>query len=238
MLDEEIRFELERLNREHQWLKSVSAKYPDLCAYEYDGQKLYCSPSVNAEVDEFGCHNLIDEGLYHDVAKEANFAVSCFKAEDGGRVHSWPPMFVVGRIERLGPGHFRHLLYENWRRQLDDAGITPELVDAIAITGVGRPIEREPRDWRNGDPRHSLWTVEDRDGDTIGVFRMYERIQRDVFALVAARSESLGIRLFCHDTGFTISNTHHLQAFVDDTIAFLREREEEEDDPADARDAA
>ncbi|MCU1281641.1 MAG: hypothetical protein JWM53_5187, partial [bacterium] len=42
MLDEEIRFELERLNREHQWLKIVSAKYPDLCVYEFGDRKLYC----------------------------------------------------------------------------------------------------------------------------------------------------------------------------------------------------
>lgn len=177
MLDEEIRFELERLNREHLWLKHASAKYPDLCAFEYGTKKLYCSPSVNTEVDGWESTNLIDEGLYHDVVMEANYALTCFKVEDGGRVHSWPPIFVVGRIQRSGPGNFQHLLYEHWRRQLEDAGIAAALVDEIEDAQANRPVETEPRSLTEGDPHYAVYTTEDENGENVGVLRMHERVQ-------------------------------------------------------------
>ncbi|MCU1278961.1 MAG: hypothetical protein JWM53_2507, partial [bacterium] len=200
--------------------------------------KLYCSPSVNGEVDEFARHDMIDEGLYHDVTIEANFAISLFKHEDGGRVHSWPPMFVVGRIKRSGPGMFKHLMYENWRRQLDDAGIATQLIETIIARTDGRAIEPDQLDWTSGDPSYGLWTVEDRTGETIGAFRMHERVQREVFTLIATRADALGMRFSSHDGGFTINSAHHLQAFVDDTLEFMREREADTALPANDRDAA
>lgn len=225
MLDDEIRCELERLNREHQWLKAVSAKYSDLRVYELGDRKFYCSPSINGGVEEFAHHDLIDEGLYHDVTMEANFAVSFFKNEDGGRVHSWPPMFVVGRIKRSGPGIFRHLLYENWRRQLDDAGIAPEIVAALVASTDGKAVEPDQLDWMSGDPSYGMWTVEDRAGETVGVFRMHERVQHDVLRLIATRADAFGIRFVMHDGGYTIGSAQDLQAFVDDTVDFCAERE-------------
>jgi hypothetical protein len=238
MLDEEIRVELERLNREHQWLKAVSAKYPDLRVYELGDRKFYCSPSLNGHVEEYAHHDLIDEGLYHDVTIEANFAISFFKNEDGGRVHSWPPMFVVGRIKRSGPGNFERLLYENWRRQLDDAGIATGVVEALVVRSNGRAIEQDQLDWMRGDPPFGMWTVEDSAGETIGAFRMHERVQHDVRMLIAARADALGIQFSSHDSGFTILSAHHLQAFIDDTVEFVREREVEATAPANDRDAA
>lgn len=238
MLDEEIRFELERLNREHQWLKAVSAKYPDLRVYERGDRKFYCSPSLNGRVEEFAHHDLIDEGLYHDVTMEANFAISFFKNEDGGRVHSWPPMFVVGRIKRSGPGTFKHLLYENWRRQLDDAGIAAEVIETLIARSDGRAIEPDQLDWMSGDQSYGMWTVEDGSGETIGVFRMHERVQHDVQMLIATRADALGFRFSSHDSGFTINSAHHLQAFIDDTVDFMREREAEKSLAANDRDAA
>ena len=238
MLDDEIRHELERLNREHQWLKAVSAKYPDLRVYELGDRKFYCSPSVNERVEELAHHDLIDEGLYHDVTMEANFAISFFKNEDGGRVYSWPPMFVVGRIKRSSPGTFKHLLYENWRRQLDDAGIATAVIETLIARTEGRAIEPDQLDWMTGDPSYGMWTAEDRAGETIGVFRMHERVQHDVVMLISERADAFGIRLSNHDYGFTINGAHHLQAFVDDTIEFLREREAERNPAANDRDAA
>lgn len=224
MLDDEIRHELERLNREHQWLKHASAKYPDLCVFEYGSKKLYCSPSVNTEVDEWASTDLIDEGLYHDVTMEANHAITCFKNEDGGRVHSWPPIFVVGKIQRSGPGSFKHVLYEHWRRQLDDAGIAADLVDAIEHAQAERAIEPEPRQWVNGERNYCVYTAEDENGETVGVFRMHERIQLDVSQMIMTRANALGIDFCNHDGGFTINDAHQLQAFVDDTVDFLRDR--------------
>ena len=237
MLDEEISVELERLNREHQWLKAASAKYPDLRVYELGDRKFYCSPSLNGQVEEYAHHDLIDEGLYHDVTIEANFAISFFKNEDSGRVYSWPPMFVVGRIKRSGPGNFERRLYENWRRQLDDAGIATAVVEALVARSNGRATEQDQLDWMNGEP-FGMWTVEDTAGETIGVFRMHERVQHDVRMLIAARADALGIRFSNHDSGFTISSAHHLQAFIDDTVEFVRERQAEASPPAIARDAA
>jgi hypothetical protein len=76
-----------------------------------------------------------------------------------------------------------------------------------------------------GDPSFGMWTVEDSAGETIGAFRMHERVQHDVRMLIAARADALGIRFSNHDSGFTILSAHHLQAFIDDTVEFVRERE-------------
>lgn len=221
MLDEEVREQLDLLNRERTWLVRAAERFPDLCIYRRDEEPRYCSPSMNASAAEFNVAAVIDRSPYHDHPPEQNVAVWCYAPFEGKDVYSWPPKFIVGSIDEDGGRH----LYAHWDRQLRDAEMSTALIARLADELSDYPIERNGRDWKSGDPDYDVWTAQDETGEVVGVVRVHERLNLEARCAIRTRAAALGIRFFMHDGGYTIESAHDLQAFVDDTVDFYAERE-------------
>lgn len=221
MLDEEVRDELEFLNRQRTWLLRAAEKFPDLCLYRRADEPRYCSPTINASATEFNIVAVVDRSPYHDHPPEQNVAVWCYAEFEGKDLYSWPPKFIVGRIDEDG----QRILYEHWNRQLRDAGMSTALLARLADELSDYPIERNGREWKSGDPDYDVWTAQDDKGEVVGVVRVHERLNLEARCAIRTRAAALGIRFFMHDGGYTIESAQDLQAFVDDTVDFYAERE-------------
>lgn len=228
MIDDEVLETLESMTRSRAWLMQATEKYPDLRIYRWGGKARYCSPSVNAVADEFELADLVDRQLMPgETPREANVAVWCFVDFDGERVHSWPPVFVLGGIDNSDTEIEERYLHEHWRVQLCETAIPDALIRRIDEATDGYLIsDTDNESWRDGAEEFSVWSAQDRNGEVVGVVRVHERLHFHALCAMRARAESLGIKIWSHDGGYTVRTAADLQAFIDDTVRFFRERED------------
>ena len=225
-MDDEVREQLESLNRNRAWLIRATEKYPDLRVYRWGLEIRYCSASVNRIADEFELANFVERHLMPGQApRESNLAVWCFTDYEGKRVHSWPPAFILGGVDDPGTTVEERRLHAHWSAQLREAQIPAALVRKIDEATSDLPIEDEDDDsWREGDEDFSVWSAQDSDGDVVGVVRVHDRMNHETLCALRTRADCLGIKIWSHDGGYTIRSARDLQAFIDDTVAFMAER--------------
>lgn len=241
MIDDEVLETLESMTRSRAWLIRATEMYPDLRIYRWGGRARFCSLSVNAIADEFELDDLVQRHLMPgEPPREANVAVWCFTDFEGDRIHSWPPLFVLGGIDDPDTAIEERHLHEHWRVQLREAGIANALIHRIDEATDGYGIqEADNQSWRDGDEHFSVWSAQDSNGEVVGVVRVHERLHFQALCAMRTRAEALGIKIWSHDGGYTVRTAADLQAFIDETVRYFRDREDDRDlEGGESRDAA
>lgn len=110
-------------------LEKLQQAYPDLKTYtgRWD-KKVYCSPSVNAEVNKY--ERRFNCGCCGDSPLE----LWSYLETEYGRVYSDPPSFMVGEKDYVTD----YRMYDGWQDKLLKADLSPNFVRSVELTLVGK----------------------------------------------------------------------------------------------------
>ena len=237
MLNDDVKRELQSLERQRQNLLRLGELYADLEIENIDGVDTFLAESANPQVNDYSLHPV--DGEYGDLAVHPFLKLD----DDGPTVRSAPHLFVVASHPR--PGCVME--HPHWAKQMRAARI-PDILIARVAADLKRwravPYDEEEAEIDEAliadEMRSIIVARAEKDGQFIEAVEVdFSKIPGESYDAIRCRARSLGVQLLYGDPQY-VGSSCKLNELVDDygndARAFAEGRNPWEDDDEDEDD--